>query len=59
MKVLAWIFLPVFMVYRWMLEDDKDGIGILFVPIVAILQIFYWYVLFNFPVVFGLVPFGG
>jgi hypothetical protein len=59
MKVLAWIFLPVFMVYKWMLEDDKDGLGILFVPIIAILQIVYWYVIFNFPVVFGLVPFNG
>jgi len=59
MKVLAWIFMSVFMIYRWMLEDDEDGLGILFVPIVAILQIVYWYVIFNFPVVFGLVPFNG
>jgi len=58
MKIIAWIISPVLMLWWWgMKKEDNQGnetgyFLLILVPAVF-LQITYWYMLVNFPIVFG------
>jgi len=54
MKIIAWIIAPFFMLLKEFIKDDTEGLSFIFIIPIVFLQIFYWYVIFNFPVVFGL-----
>ena len=51
MKIFAWIIVPFFMLLRELEKDDEGGLVFLLIVPVAIIQIFYWFVIFNFPVI--------